>query len=132
MFALPDRGVDEYKRFAPPGRGSVGTAKPDGNAAYRNGFVTDLDIAHANVAETAACGRARWRIGNRTFSMPGTDGYDPGHNFGRGRRGPANLPVVPDLLALAARPPLKPLGFLPAPRSVAGTGGPHLEKPCLP
>ena len=76
-------------------RPEVGTAKPDGKVTCRNGFVTD-----PNVAETAACGRARRGIGNGTFNVSGTNGYNSGHDFGRG--GPANLPVVPDLLAFAA------------------------------
>ena len=80
----------------------VGTARPGGRVTHRNAFVTDLDVTHANVAEIAACGRARWRIGNGTFNVPETNGYDPGHNFGHGRGGPANPPVVPDLLAFAA------------------------------
>ena len=69
---------------------------------YRNGFVTDLDVTHDNVAEIAACGRARWRIENKTFNVPETNGYYLEHNFGHGRGSPANLPVVPDLPAFAA------------------------------
>ena len=80
----------------------VGIAKSDGRVTRRNGFVTDPDITQDNVAEIAACGRARWRIGNGTFNVPGTNGYNLGHNFGHGRGGPANLPVVPDLPAFAA------------------------------
>ena len=69
---------------------------------YRNGFVTDLDVTHDNVAEIAACGRARWRIGNGTFNVLKTNGYNLEHNFRHGRDGLANQPVVPDLLAFAA------------------------------
>ena len=81
-------------------RPEVGTARPGGKMACRNGFVTDPDVTNGNVAGINACGCARRRIGNGTFNVPGTDGYDPGHNFGRG--GPANLPVVPDPPAIAA------------------------------
>jgi len=33
-----------------------------GKRTYYNSFVTDLPVAAANVAELAACGRARWKI----------------------------------------------------------------------
>jgi hypothetical protein len=35
-----------------------------GEVTYRNSFITDLAIGHNNVAELAACGRARWKIEN--------------------------------------------------------------------
>ena len=35
-------------------------------------------------------------------NVPGTGGYDPKHNFGHGRQGPANPVMVPDLPAFAA------------------------------
>ena len=92
----------------------VDTAKPDGKVTCRNCFVTDPDVTHANVAEIAACGRARRRIGNGTFNVPGTDGYDPEHDFGRDRGGPANLPVAPDLPAFAAHHRLRPERGRPA------------------
>ena len=80
----------------------VEIAKPGGRVTYRNGFVTDLDVTHDNVAEIAACGRARWKIENETFNVPETNGYNLEHNFGHGREGLANLLVVPDLPAFAA------------------------------
>ena len=99
MAGPPPRDCADVLRTARP---EVGTAKHGDRVTRRNGFVTDPDVTHADVAETAACGRARRRIGNGTFNAPGTDGYDPGYDFGRGRGGPANLPVVPDLSAFAA------------------------------
>ena len=39
-----------------------------GKVTYRNSFVTDLAVNKANVAELAACGRARWTIENETFN----------------------------------------------------------------
>ena len=33
-----------------------------GKRTYYNSFVTDLDVNAGNVAELAACGRARWKI----------------------------------------------------------------------
>ena len=68
----------------------------------RNSFVTDLDVTHGNVAEITACGRARRRIENGTSNVPKTNRYNLKHNFGQGRGGPANLPVVLNLLACAA------------------------------
>jgi hypothetical protein len=35
---------------------------PSGKTTYRNSFVTDLAVGKDNVAELAACGRARWKI----------------------------------------------------------------------
>ena len=89
-------GTDALRTARP----EVGTARPGGRVPCRNGLVTD--VTHADVAETAACGRARRRIGNGTFNVSGTDGYDPGHDFGHARGNPANLPLVPDLPAFAA------------------------------
>ena len=37
----------------------------DGEVTYRNSFVTDLPVGPDNVAELAACGRARWKIETR-------------------------------------------------------------------
>ena len=91
-------GADALRTARP----EVGTAKSDGEVTRRKGFVTDLDVTCDTAAETAACGRARRRIGNGTFDVPGTDGYGPGHDFGHGRGGPADLPTVPDLPASAA------------------------------
>ena len=82
-------------------RPEVGVAKPDGRVTCRNGFVTDLDIAHDNVVEIVACGRARRRIGNGTFNVPGPTGTTRSTISDTGG-GPANLPMVPDLPAFAA------------------------------
>ena len=80
----------------------VEIARSDGRVTYRNGFVTDLDVTQDNVAEIAACGRARWKIENETFNVLKTNGYNLEHNFGHGRGGLANLLVVLNLLAFAA------------------------------
>jgi hypothetical protein len=40
-----------------------------GEVTYRNSFITDLAIGANNVAELAACGRARWKIENETFNV---------------------------------------------------------------
>ena len=39
-----------------------------GTVTYRNSFVTDLPVNRENVAELAACGRARWMIENEAFN----------------------------------------------------------------
>ena len=51
----------------------VEVSKHNGKVTCRNGFVTDLDVTYANVAEIAACGCARWKIGNGTFNVPETN-----------------------------------------------------------
>ena len=42
---------------------------PRGEVTYRNSFITNLAISASNVAELAACGRARWKIENETFNV---------------------------------------------------------------
>src|SRR3954468_17955392 len=42
---------------------------PQGEVTYRNSFITDLPVTRENVAELAACGRARWKIENESESM---------------------------------------------------------------
>ena len=79
-------GADALRAIRP----EVGTAKPGGRTACRNGFVADLDVTHDNVAEIAACGRARRRIGNGTFNVPEPTGTDRGtiSDTGAGARQP--------------------------------------------
>ena len=55
-----------------------------GKVTYRNSFVTDLPVSKGNVAELAACGRARWKIENEGFNTLKTKGYNLEHNFGHG------------------------------------------------
>jgi len=52
-----------------------------GKVTYRNSFVTDLPVDATNVAELAACGRARWKIENETFNVLKTKGYNLEHNL---------------------------------------------------
>ena len=44
-------------------------AMPPASVTYRNSFITDLPVGRDNVAELAACGRARWKIENETFNV---------------------------------------------------------------
>ena len=52
---------------------------------YRNSFVTDLAVDQDNVAEIAACARARWKIKNKTFNVLKNNGYHLKHNFDHGK-----------------------------------------------
>ena len=80
---------------------SVEIQNNKGKQTYYNSFVTDLPVAAANVAELAACGRARWKIENETFNVLKTNGYNLEHNFGHGKETLASLLVVLNLLAFA-------------------------------
>ena len=72
-----------------------------GEETYRNSFITDLAIGPNNVAESAACGRARWKIENETFNVLKTKGYHLEHNFGHGKQHLASILVTLNLLAFA-------------------------------
>ena len=87
----------------------VEIAKPDGKAACRNGFVTDLDVKPRNVAQVAACGRARRKIENETFNPLKTNGYNLEYNFGHGRESPAGVLATLNLPAFAAHTACGPI-----------------------
>ncbi len=72
-----------------------------GRRTYFNSFVTDIPVTAENVAELAACGRARWKIENETFNVLKTDGYHLEHNFGHGKKTLASILVTLNLLAFA-------------------------------
>ena len=74
---------------------------PAGKTTYRNSFVTDLPVNKANVAELAACGRARWKIENETFNTLKTQGYNLEHNFGHGKQHLAAFLATMNLIAFA-------------------------------
>jgi hypothetical protein len=74
---------------------------PRGEVTYRNSFITNLAISASNVAELAACGRARWKIENETFNVLKTKGYHIEHNFGHGKQHLASILVTLNLLAFA-------------------------------
>ena len=73
----------------------------EGKITYRNSFVTDLPVSAENVAELAACGRARWKIENETFNVLKTRGYNLEHSFGHGKQNLAAILVTLNLLAFA-------------------------------
>ncbi len=72
-----------------------------GKVTYRNSFITDLPVDKTNVAELAACGRARWKIENETFNVLKNNGYHLEHNFGHGKENLAALLATMNLLAFA-------------------------------
>jgi hypothetical protein len=72
-----------------------------GKTTYRNSFVTDLAVSKDNVAELAACGRARWKIENETFNTLKTKGYNLEHNFGHGKQWLAAFLATLNLIAFA-------------------------------
>jgi hypothetical protein len=74
---------------------------PDGKLTYRNSCVTPLPVNEGNVAEPAACGRARWKLENGSFNVLKTKGYNLGRNFGHGGQNLAALPATMNLLAFA-------------------------------
>ena len=72
-----------------------------GELTYRNSFVTDLAVERDNVAQLAACGRARWKIENEGFNVLKTKGYNLEHNFGHGKRNLSMVLAILNLLAFA-------------------------------
>ena len=74
---------------------------PSGAVTYRNSFITDLAIGPNNIAELAACGRARWKIENEAFNVLKTKGYHIEHNFGHGKQHLASILATLNLLAFA-------------------------------
>ena len=79
-----------------------------GTVTYRNSFVTDLPVNRENVAELAACGRARWMIENKAFNTLKTKGYNLEHNFGHGRQNLSTVVATLNLLAFTRPTPLAP------------------------
>jgi hypothetical protein len=63
--------------------------------------VTSLPVSKDNVAEIAACGRARWKIENETFNVMKNHGYELEHNFGHGETFLAMTLATLNLLAFA-------------------------------
>ena len=98
MFACqPTAGAVKVSGF------SIETFEAKGKRTYRNSFVTGLEVTAANIAELAACGRARWKIEHATFNVLKTGGYNPGHNSGHGKQTLASVLVVLNSPAFAIR-----------------------------
>jgi hypothetical protein len=72
-----------------------------GKPTYDGAWVTSLTVARENVAEIAACARARWKIENETFNVLKNNGYHLEHNFGHGKQHLAMIFAALNLLAFA-------------------------------
>ena len=72
-----------------------------GKPAYDSAWVTSLKVGRENVAEIAACARARWKIENETFNVMKNNGYHLEHNFGHGKQHLAMIFAALNLLAFA-------------------------------
>ena len=72
-----------------------------GKPTYDGAWVTSLTVGHENVAEIAACARARWKIENETFNVLKNNGYHLEHNFGHGKQHLAMTFAALNLLAFA-------------------------------
>jgi hypothetical protein len=72
-----------------------------GEVKFRTAFVTSLPVAESNVAEIAACGRARWKIENESFNVLKNHGYELEHNFGHGETYLAMMLAALNMLAFA-------------------------------
>jgi hypothetical protein len=72
-----------------------------GKVTYDGAFITSLNISPENVADIAACARARWKIENETFNVLKNNGYHLEHNFGHGKQHLAMTFAAMNLLAFA-------------------------------
>jgi hypothetical protein len=72
-----------------------------GETTYDGAWITSLKAARDNVAEIAACARARWKIENETFNVLKNNGYHLEHNFGHGKQHLAMIFAALNLLAFA-------------------------------
>ncbi len=72
-----------------------------GKVTYDGAFVTSLTVSPENVADIAACARARWKIENETFNVLKNNGYHLEHNFGHGKQHLAMTFAAMNLLAFA-------------------------------
>ena len=72
-----------------------------GKAVYDGAWVTSLVVSRENVADIAACARARWKIENETFNVLKNNGYHLEHNFGHGKQHLAMIFATLNLLAFA-------------------------------
>jgi hypothetical protein len=72
-----------------------------GKTTYDGAFVTSLPLTQDNLAEIAACARARWKIENESFNVLKNNGYNLEHNFGHGKKHLATLFATMNLLAFA-------------------------------
>jgi hypothetical protein len=72
-----------------------------GQIKFASAWVTSLPVSKYNVADIAACGRARWKIENEGFNVMKNHGYELEHNFGHGKKFLAMTLAGLNLLAFA-------------------------------
>jgi hypothetical protein len=72
-----------------------------GKTTYDGALVTSLPLTPNNVAEIAACARARWKIENESVNVLKNNGYNLEHNFGHGKKHLAAIFATMNLLAFA-------------------------------
>ena len=70
-----------------------------GETAYRNSWITDLEVDDTNVIEMTECARARWKIENEHNNVLKNRGYHLEHNFGHGQQYACEIYVLLNLLA---------------------------------
>jgi hypothetical protein len=91
----------EGKNALPVNWIGVTIADARGKINYDGAFVTSIEVTAANVAEIAACARARWKIENESFNVLKNNGYHLEHNFGHGKENLAMTFAAMNLLAFA-------------------------------
>jgi len=74
---------------------------PKGHIKFATAWITSLPVNKYNVAEIAACGRARWKVENEGFNVMKNHGYELEHNFGHGQKFLAMTLAGLNLLAFA-------------------------------
>lgn len=67
--------------------------------AYRNSWVTDINISNENIITLVRAGRCRWKNENELFNVMKNHGYCMEHNYGHGQK---NLAYSFYLLTLLA------------------------------
>jgi len=72
-----------------------------GKPTHDSAWVASLKVGRENVAQIAACARARWKIENETFNVLKNNGYPLEHNFGHGKQHLAMTFAALNLLAFA-------------------------------
>lgn len=75
------------------------THETTGERLFVNEWITNLPVADNNVAEVAACGRARWKSENENNNVLKRHGYAFDHNFGHGTQHLATTLLTLNLLS---------------------------------
>lgn len=54
--------------------------------AYKNSWITDMDINETNIKALVRAGRCRWKVENEVFNVMKNHGYDMERNYGHGKQ----------------------------------------------